>query len=107
LNGNPRYCVVPILELAPGSHGIVHRVDIFPDGSYIHQGPGRRIVNLGAGFNKNDGLEEFPRRLADHSDAMLGRLASQFSLSMAELLELRDIEREYRNHRRSAQPAER
>jgi hypothetical protein len=93
LDENPKDCVLPVLELRYGVEGVIRRVAIHEDFSIIFDRDGNRLSLLP--FQKS--------RLSDYNtQEMLKRLADSFGYPLDELIEVSDLEAEYRASHASA-----
>ena len=100
LNEKPDYAVVPALELMPGQTGTISHVSIHEYCSNICRHTGGRIS-----LSYVDDLicvVGFPTKLAEYGDAELEVLGKGCEYPLAELTELRNLERDFR--KRTAKP---
>ena len=94
LNEDPSYSAVPVIELKPGSQGVVKCAALYGDETWLHKlDPGIRA--------EWDGSTEVLAGCSDHSLMLLSML---FIYPIEELQEIRELEIQYRSSKGAVSP---
>ena len=96
LNERSGYCTVPVFERVDGESTTIHHISVYSKGGDV------TLIFTGArtgGMHISDAFS--PRTLTSFRDEELADLSKGKDLPLDELMELRELEREYRARQRT------